>query len=596
MTSGTHTWHLTGFQDVAEGCKQGDCLYGPEFKVGTFAFQLHLHPRLNGWPEPGALYLRLVSSGDASVETLKIRTTFKVPELDYVGSCMVKDDMARWKAGFGPKDAEKFSNALASSKDGNLTVVAFLEILEVTCPETTTFRFPIDCFEELRASHAAESCKAGFHMRQTRRFEIHGPKFDTLVLRADVHPNIDATGNLYVSFKLERAGPKVAELELQYDLALEELAFNAVSESLRGSCAQWSRALGLAGRPTDCSGLRQHRGNLTLRLKVTVVECTFEEEKERPPLWNEIVCADYRYLLLSAAGPLVKGTQEALDGAAPEDSFPEASAQNLSRLRAMLLEGGVPPASILAVDFSSDTQLPHPRELIENFLAEQGRATKLVVYFSGHALPESGAWCLRWQPQGHRYGADVTVAPRELYEWRAAIPDSWRVPLMVIAECVSAGAWCLAAQEMQLQGRVVAACGPDARAWARSDGSLFTDWLVGRSEGLPVEQLPESQQTPWDYRFLGTAGELQPPRPGTALPTGTPLPPALQKFSGSLNSTASTMAPPSSRPQTAGLHGSRPTTGVSLPTSAADTWAGETSLPARPASTLVSPKTRRYMA
>jgi len=510
MSSGKHTWHIVGFQERIAGCQRGDCLHGPEFKIGKFAFELHLHPKLNDWPAPGALYARLVSSTDASVTHLKARVSFQLPELNYEGRFTRKDSIEKWKGGFGPKDSVKLGTDIAAFQGPDLTVVATVEVLEVATPKISLFRVPFQKFEELKHSHNAEACKGGFHMRLTRKFEIHGPKFGILSFRADVHPNIDATGNLYVSFKLEAADPRVEELDLEYELLLEEVGYTSKPELLRGNRLKWSQALGLAGKPTTCEALRGYYGPLTLRLQVSVAECRFVIERQRPPLWEALVHKDWRYLLISAAGPKVKGVPEPFDGHPPINGFGKASSLNVARMRGFLLEGGVPSENVLAVNYGEDDEeLPHPRELFERAFSELGPATRLVVYFSGHATIDTGAWCMRWRPKGQRFAADVIVEPHELYEWRSASSDSWRVPLQVIVESVASGAWCVAAQEVQLQGRVIAACSAEGVSWAKHDGSLFTDWMIGRNTSIPSGHLAGKKQVPRDYIFNGSICDLQ---------------------------------------------------------------------------------------
>lgn len=541
MSSGRHTWHIVGFQERVAGCRQEDCLYGPEFKIGKFALELHLHPRLNDWPEAGALYLRLVSSTDASVTHIKVRVSIQVPELNYAGSFTRKDTIAKWKGGFGPKEQTKLGTDIAAFKGPDLTVVATLEVLEVATPKISVFRIPFQKFEDLKHAHNAEACKAGFHMRLTRKFEIHGPKFGTLAFRADVHPNVDATGNLYVSFKLEAADPRVEELDLEYELSLEEVSHTSKSEMLRGNRMKWSQALGLAGKPTACEALRKYYGPLTLRLRVTVVECRFFVERERPPLWEALVHANWRYLLISAAGPKVKGVPEQFDGQSPVDGFGRASSLNVARMRGFLLEGGVPSENVLAINYGDDDEeLPHPHELFERVFSELGPATRLVIYYSGHAAPDTGAWCMRWRPRGQRFAADVTVEPQELLEWRSESPDSWRVPLQLIVESVAAGAWCNAAKEVQLQGRVIAACSAEGVSWAKHDGSLFTDWMIGRNACIPSGHLPGEKQVPWDYVFMGAVCDLQllHPRDDPTVMKSTKQPGSKATWFGSTQSTA----------------------------------------------------------
>mmetsp|Transcript_71585 Transcript_71585/g.142028 ORF Transcript_71585/g.142028 Transcript_71585/m.142028 type:complete len:582 (+) Transcript_71585:75-1820(+) len=510
MSSGRHTWHIVGFPERVYGFRKGDCLYGPEFKIGKFAFEVHLHPELNDWPEAGALYVRLVSCTDASVTHLKARVSIRLPELNYTGGFTRKDNVAKWKGGFGPKDHVKLGTDIAAFQGQDLTVVVTLEVLEVATPKISLFRIPFQKFEELKHAHNAEACKGGFHMRLTRKFEIHGPKFGAMAFRADVHPNIDATGNMYVSFKLEAADPRVDELDLEYELSLEEVGHTSKPELLRGNRMKWSQALGLAGKPTTCQALQKYSGPMTVRLKVTIVECRFVVERQRPPLWEALVQTDWRYLLISAAGPKVKGVPEPFDGHPPVNGFGNASSLNVARLRGFLLEGGVPSENVLAVNYGEDDEeLPHPRELFERAFSELGPATRLVIYFSGHATRDTGAWCMRWRPKGQRFAADVIVEPQELFEWRSACPDSWRVPLQVIVESVAAGAWCVAAKEAQLQGRVITACSAEGVGWAKNDGSLFTDWMIGRNASIPSGHLPGQKQVPCDYIFMGAICDLQ---------------------------------------------------------------------------------------
>lgn len=489
-------------------------MYGPEFKVGGARLQLHLHPGMNSWPDPGALFLRLLAAPLVEgklVDTIKIRAKFHIREIDFRGHVSVKDTVARWSGGFGPDNVEDLKSALAAFDADRLTTEVIVDILELGAPGSTVFRWPLPDFEELKASYTANPCRAGFHNRLSRRFEISDTQYGTLVFRADIHPNIDFTGNFYVSFKLDRADAKVSELDLRYRVIIEELAFDQTSGSLTGGRSQWSRGLGLAGQPTDCKTLCMHRGTLTVQLQLSITSCTLNEHKE-PPVWSDFLSSEFRYLLLSAAGNLVCGTPEGVDSDRPHDGFTGVSLQNIHRLYTFLEESGVPPENLIVADYSGSEELPHPRELLENFVKEAKGAAKLVIYFSGHA-GDDGAWCFRWRPRGQKYGADVHVSPSELFQWKAALePCTERTPLEVIVEAVNAGAWCLAAKEAHLHGRVLAACAPGCRAWAHNDISFFTEWLLGRglaTRALKSTHLPGGPQVPWEYTRVGTAGPLR---------------------------------------------------------------------------------------
>eukprot|EP00811_Abedinium_folium_P006726 NODE_16200_length_1007_cov_2.539773.p1 GENE.NODE_16200_length_1007_cov_2.539773~~NODE_16200_length_1007_cov_2.539773.p1 ORF type:complete len:161 (-),score=59.99 NODE_16200_length_1007_cov_2.539773:524-1006(-) len=148
----------------------------------------------------------------------------------------------------------------------------------------------------------------------------------------------------------------------------------------------------------------------------------------------------------------------------------------------------------------------HPRELLERFVSQPDGFAKLVVYYAGHA-DKSGAWCLRWKPEGQSYSADVTLAPRDLFGWKAALNP--HIPLEVIVEAPYAGAWCVVAKEVQLLGRVLTACAPDHLARAQAGSSLFTDWLIGRGRTLKTARFTDGPQEPWEYTRLGTAGPLR---------------------------------------------------------------------------------------
>lgn len=507
MESGTHTWVVQSFRERDE---ESVCLYGPQFRIGSSLLQCHLHlgQDLNRWPEPGALFLRFVAH-DGEANRLRIQATFDVPELHFSGSVEKKDDLARWQGGFGPSNPEALNKALLAYKWDRLTIKVTIDILEVESPCTTILRWPLGNFQELRGLHASTPCEAGFHRRLCRRFEVHGPEFGTLAFRADLHPNIDATGNLYVSFKLDRADPKVQQLEAIFDVSLEELDYSSRSEPLRGSRSEWSRALGLAASPTQCPELRTYDGPLTLRLSLTASLCAAVEPKDDPHIWSSFVHADFRYLLISAAGPLVAGEAEPQEAWDQQGRFAHVCACNIARLHGYLLDSGVPEENVARADYSGDEPQPHPRDLLEKFLADTRGAAKLVVYFSGHAVRESGSWCFRWLPQGQNYSADVFVAPEELFDWRDMQQTRvTQVPLEVIAEANGSGAWCLAAKTAKLRGRVLAASAPYRQAWARHDGSLFTDWLIGRSRAIERVEPPGGPQTPWEYSRLSAAGPM----------------------------------------------------------------------------------------
>lgn len=523
MASQLHTWQVTGFQDLREG----GCLYGPEFTVANYYFQLQLHPVGNSWSEAGILFLTLISELGSIPDrlfNLKIRTTFTAEQLKYKHSRVVKDSVAQWRGGFGPQDTW-LNSALAQYTGDDLTLGVLVEILEEETPSTTVFRWPIETFEDIRLGHTVEPCRAGFHAYLTRRFEVLGLACP-LAFRVVLHPSIDATGNVYVSFRLDKSVPLLSELELKFELILEEVGFTAQSETLRGNMRAWSRPLGVASQPTQCSSLSTYSGLLTLKLHVRVTSCVFQKPKS-PPVWTDFVSPEFKYLILSAAGPDVLGIPEPLHEELLPANFARACACNVNILQSLLAESGVPAESVQVADFSGESEQCHPRELVEAFVRQPESAAKLVLYFTGHATKE-GAWCLRWRPHGQRYAADVTVTPQDVFAWKLALqPNTARVPLEVIVESVYAGAWCVGAKEAQLHGRVFAACAPTGQAWATSHGSLFTSWLAGRGQPPTSVRVPGGQ-APWECSRLGAAGpaKLLGAEAQKAAPAQSPQPPS----------------------------------------------------------------------
>eukprot|EP00927_Polykrikos_kofoidii_P073208 TRINITY_DN69279_c0_g1_i1.p1 TRINITY_DN69279_c0_g1~~TRINITY_DN69279_c0_g1_i1.p1 ORF type:complete len:591 (-),score=86.63 TRINITY_DN69279_c0_g1_i1:224-1996(-) len=511
MASGYQTWQVADYQGQKRRLAPGGCLYGPELRLAGWLWELHIHPLKNTWPEPGALYLRLKREAlEPYVEMLKVRLTFRVPEIDFTGTNTVRDDVHTWQGGVGPAEkVHELGAALADYRGEDLTVEVFVEVLEVKTQKYTVFRWPFEKFEDLKGYNRYEPCLAGFHVCLHNRFEVHSQDFGIVLFRADLHPNIDATGNLYLSFRLERAGREVGGLELRYDLEIEELSYKAASETLRGSAKEWSQNLGIAGHPTNCSALRKYVGPVTLCLRVEV-HSHQQVDIRNPPVWTDFVSEDFRYLLLSAAGPDVAGEPEKLAGHGHWDGFAAACAWNIHKLQTFLLAHGVPAGQIVVADYSGEVEHPHPRELLEGWMRRPGTSAKLVVYFCGHADPETGAWCFRWLPAGQMYAADFVIRPQDLMSWRALLPPvPAKIPLEVIVETVGAGAWCVAAKEARLRGRVIAACAPGGNALALWDGSLFTEWIVGRGQGIKALQPPEGPQIPWECSRIGAVGPLR---------------------------------------------------------------------------------------
>lgn len=550
-------WHIEGFRDLRA---QGDCLYGPPFAVGELSFQVQLHPDSNEWPEPGTIFVRLMAEGrENEVDKLKVEVDVNIEELAYTDSFTMKDDRHRWQGGFGPEDQGDLRRLLTGFGGETLTVQVSIQILEHVLPNSTVFRWPVRKFEEIRAvSASAEPLMDGFHGRFSRRFEVHGEKFGLLIFRADLHTNVDDTGNFYISFKLEklnsRFDPAVSALSLDYAIVLEEIAYVKKEETLRGLGLDWNKTLGLAGKPTDCEALRTYKGQLTLRLRVAVRQCAATAHKD-PSNWSEIAGRDFRYLLLSAAGPAVVGEPELLD-APPEvsapgppqaEAFAGACVWNLHRLRCYLLKQGVPANSVIEANYDGETEQEHPRELLERFLSDPKEASKLVVYFTGHASADDGAWCFRWLPEGQKYSSDVVVTPQDLYGWRKSFSQkALQIPIQIVVEAVGAGSWCIAAKEDQLRGHVFAACAPGCRALSLTDGSLFTSWLLGGTQALRTAQFPGGPQIPWEYTRTSTVGPMPTFRPASAISSSMPpTSPSKPVKPGSSMSMASTRAPSS---------------------------------------------------
>lgn len=482
MASGSHTWRVAGFQQLLEQCSHGDCIYGPQFFLGDFLFQLHLHPKRNGWIEPGVLFLRLVSSmADPPAGALKIRASFQLPEVGWTGVLCAKSSVTRWQGGFHCEDSQGLCAALAAFPGDEFAVEAAIEVLEVTRQSNFTVRIPMD--SEALKSPGPD----GFFRRSSTKMCIPTREFGDLSFRADLHKNIDATGNFYVGLKLEDADPKIDEIEMQYDLCLEELGYTAKTEVLSGNRDAWSEIMGLSGNQTQCGALRSHSGPITVRLDVNVISCRWAVENWSPLRCYGLTSTDTQYLLISAAGPGVPGTPEQVD--LPEFSFSNVCAENVCQMQSSLVEAGVPPENVLTVDFSGNVEEAHPQEIIQATMGDPESNANVLIYFTGHAEASSGAWCFRWRPKGQSYSAEVTVAPRDLLAWRAGAAG--RLDLVVEAAC--AGAWCQAAEEVQLNGRVLAACAPGGLAWARGKCSVFTNWLVGQSQAV------EGPQVPWEY-------------------------------------------------------------------------------------------------
>lgn len=267
MASGTYTWQVHGLRSSES------CLYGPSFQIGCRLLQLHLHTPAgsNRWPEPSALFLRVVSDGcEVPTERLRIHATFEVPKLHFSGGLNVKDSLARWQGGFGPSQSAQFNEVLSRFAEDRLTIKVVVEILEVEALNTTVLRWPLGHFKTLRD---AAPCEAGFHHRLRRRVEVQAPDIGVLCFRIDLNPNIDATGNLHVSVKLERADQSVDNLELLCNICLEEVGYSSSFEPVRGSCRDWSRDLEVAGGTTSCPALRKYSGPLTMQLSLTVKKC-----------------------------------------------------------------------------------------------------------------------------------------------------------------------------------------------------------------------------------------------------------------------------------------------------------------------------------
>eukprot|EP00928_Gymnodinium_smaydae_P087418 TRINITY_DN71682_c0_g1_i1.p1 TRINITY_DN71682_c0_g1~~TRINITY_DN71682_c0_g1_i1.p1 ORF type:complete len:605 (+),score=142.08 TRINITY_DN71682_c0_g1_i1:116-1930(+) len=507
MAAGSHEWRIDGWRQKVT---QGGCLYGPEFSVGSARFQLHLYPRLNDWPHGEALFLVLLAAPDAEApraEVLCVEASFDVPELHFAGSACVKATTSRWSCGFGPEAASGFAGLLGAYAGDALTLRVNVDVVEAVCSASSLVRWTCADFEELRYSlrGGSSASAGGYHQRLGRSFEVQDERFGVLGFRLDLHPVIDASGNFHVSFRLERAAPEVGALELNYELEFEQLPFRAASPPLRGTRADWTCALGIAGQPTDCALLRNHTGPLTIRLKVSVSSCDLEELPSAPAAWEDFVGTDFRYMLLSAAGSDVAGLSELPVNEAEKMDFARACSWNVHMMRDFLLERGVPAARIAVADYDGAAERTHPRDLLEAFLASSDGAPRLVVYFCGNAC-EDGSWCLRWRPPGQRYASDVRLPPCELLQWKEAVQTTLsRAPLDIIVEANSAGAWCLAAKAARLQGRVLAACAAGSCARARRDGSLFTDWLIGRSDELRAS--PEVQ-VPMEYSRLGSVQPL----------------------------------------------------------------------------------------
>jgi len=514
--SGRNVWHISGLQDG----QSDSCLYGPEFKIGDLYFQLQFHPPANARvkipsarSQPSVLYLVLLAElGDvpAGLLSLKLRATFSIEEVGFKQRIEVKDSLLRWRGGFGPTDLQLEAAMSGLCAADALTIAVAVDILEVQTPRATVLRWPIDSFEVVRNGHVANPCRAGFHASLSRRLEICGWGERPLELRMDLHPSIDATGNIFVSLRLDRGSLPVEDLELRFELSIEELGYHATSQVLRGDARVWSRSLGVASLPTECSALFGHHGTLTLGLCVEALSCTLRRPSSSP-VWTDFVSPDFRYLLLSAAGPSVAGHPEQLHGELSWSSFASVCSANVHALRSSLLSSGVPTERIDVADFSGEVAQPHPRQMLEDFFRRLDSTTKVVIYYSGHATKD-GAWCFRWLPTGQKYPADVTVAPHELFQWNAqAQANRPRVPLEILVESQCAGSWCLAAKDAQLIGRVFAACAPSAHAWAAAHGSIFTSWIVGQGPepSLTAKLFPGGPQVPWEYSRSGAVGPIK---------------------------------------------------------------------------------------
>lgn len=278
---------------------------------------MHFNPDKKPWdiPTESPLHLVMVSEGmDQPDDTLSAQVTFKVPRWEYEGTVRSTAPKSQWTRGVAPTDFDQLLKWTAEESKLQQRLVAssgssakgasgpadeseeFTVEVEVQLLEHARFAGPslvifvLHDFEQLRAASAAEPCQAGFLSSLRRRFVVVGPGYGRLTFQAQVFPNIDATGNLYVSFKLERADSRLTSLQLHYEISFEEAlpdpglfaggtsrSFSMKSETIGGSVFDFQKTLGLAGLPTDFPPLRKHVGTVTLKLEVCVAGFAMED-------------------------------------------------------------------------------------------------------------------------------------------------------------------------------------------------------------------------------------------------------------------------------------------------------------------------------
>lgn len=527
MASGKQEWYVTSYPQVKQDHPLGNRVSGDFFDVGDFRFHVQLFPNLDRSPQPGLLYLVLVHA-PPEAEILKIRFSFKIPELTFVYNQMVKDCVSRWYGGFGPDGVDVLCPGATSFSGDILSVKTEVEVLEIVSTDSTIHRWPIPKYEDIRERHDTGSGKGAFHSRVSERFEVNTAEVGPLRFRVDLHPNIDHDVNFFCAFHLEEFDPKLGSLKLQCDLSLEELEFKSEPQVLEGSAQEWTQTLGLAGKPTACRALRHYIGPLTVRLGVQVLSLSAisEDAMIPPPVHSGFCSPKFRYLILNSCGDKTPGCPQrmcASDGknglqSSKSTTFLRASTLNAGRMKTHLLESNVPQTSIQLADYVGSAGLPHPRALLEDFFgscaAENSGCAKMVIYFTGHAYDERtsgaqdvGTWAFLWVPKGEKYGAEVAVSPADLFRWKADLAP--QLPLEVIVEAPFAGQWCTAARDKGVLGRVLAAGPPNKMTSAHGEGSFFTDWLLGRGEALKTTCFSDGKQVPWQYLYrLGTASPM----------------------------------------------------------------------------------------
>ncbi|CAK0863314.1 unnamed protein product [Prorocentrum cordatum] len=354
----------------------------------------------HGEPQPGA-ELRTPAcerhAADVRPEgCAQANATFRVPQLDWECAADLSATESEWRGGAAPADFEELLGSMgdilgetatdASSRGrigdvtttiacehtpsqrrvmDKLTVEVSVEISERVSHGRTQIVLTIESLGELRARRAGE---ADYLAPLQRRLRVSGPGYGEITFRVRVHPNVDATGNLYVSFQLEKADGRLASLELRYELCVVELLADTSrladgaprrtppkTEVLRGTRAEFQQALGVAGQPTDFPLLRGHEGRLTLTLQVSVDGHTMRRAVEADHVtWHEFASPKFRYLLISSSGE-----PDVEDDAGDGDSA-ASYALDAHLLRAHLLRQGVGSDRILLLDYDGRAKLRRP--------------------------------------------------------------------------------------------------------------------------------------------------------------------------------------------------------------------------------------------